>query len=409
MLAQGPVREIVMGSDVKRAMTSKTDRGNGPGGDGERAVRWVNRTAALAEVAANVAAGPLAVDTEADSFHHYRETVCLIQLSFGRTDALVDTLSGIDLSTLGGVLRDGGVRKILHGADYDVRMLERDCGLTLRGLFDTMVAARLVGERAFGLSALADKYLGVRLDKRHQRADWSLRPLPPELVRYAARDTRYLTALSDLLEARLVELDRTAWAEEEFRRLERLRWDENRREGEAWRRVKGVGTLTPRQLAVVCELVDLRERNARGRDVPLFRVMRDEVLVAAAREATSGSRGTVLKVPGLPRAWRQGRPARALLEAVERGLRRDARNCPEPPRRERPRRRTRGEEARLRRMGRERDRIAVALGLEPAVLAPRALLVRLAEQLDAGRPPEELAELRDWQLRLLGPVIEAAR
>lgn len=378
-------------------------------GSSEHAVVWVDRTEALAEVAADVSPGPLGVDTEADSFHHYHEKVCLIQLSFGQTDVLVDALSGIDLSTLGSVLRDGAVRKILHGADYDVRMLERDCGLTLRGIFDTMVAARLVGERAFGLSALLDKYLGVQLDKRHQRADWSVRPLPPELVRYAALDTRHLAALADLLEARLLELGRSAWAEEEFRRLERLRWDGERREGEAWLRVKGAGALTPRQLAVLRELADFRERRARDRDVPAFRVMRDEVLVAAARQATSGPGSGVLRLRGMPRAWREGGRARAFLEAVERGLRLDARMCPHPPRRERPPRRSRREEARLRRMGRERDRIAAALGLEPAVLAPRALLERLMVQLEAGEPLEELAELRGWQLRLLGPVIDVAR
>jgi ribonuclease D len=390
-------------------MKSKTGR-NGTSAEGahEHTGRWVEQTAELAEVAANIASGPLGVDTEADSFHHYREKVCLIQLSFGRTDVLVDTLSGIDLSVLGGILRDRAVRKILHGADYDVRMLERDCGLTLQGLFDTMVAARLVGERAFGLSALLEKYLGVRLDKRHQRADWSVRPLAAELVRYAVLDTRYLVALSNLLEARLVELARTAWAEEEFRRLERVRWQGDRRDGEAWFRVKGVGALTRRQLAVVRELADLRERSAQDRDVPPFRVMHDELLVAAARGATSGPRRAVLNLSGLPRAWRQGGRARALLEAVERGLALDAQECPEPPRQERPPRRSRREEARLRRMGRERDRIATGLGIEPAVLAPRALLEQVVAQLGTDQPLEDLQELRGWQLRLLGPVIDVA-
>jgi ribonuclease D len=331
-----------------------------------------------------------------------------MQLSFGGKDLLVDTLSGIDLSVLADVMRDGSVRKILHGADYDVRMLGRDCGLIVRGLFDTMVAARLVGERAFGLAALLDKYVGVRLDKRHQRADWSLRPLAPELLRYAALDTRHLATLCELLEARLVELGRSSWAEEEFRRLERVRWEGDRRDGEPWRRVKGVGALTRRQLAVVRELADLRERSARDRDVPPFRVMRDEVLVAVARGATSEAGRAVLELPGLPRSWRQGGRARVLLEAVERGLALEAQACPEPPSKGRPPRRSRRTEARLRRMSRERDRVANGLGLDPSVLAPRALLEGLVAQVDAGQPLEELAELRGWQLRLLGPVVDLA-
>jgi ribonuclease D len=372
-------------------------------------VRWVEQTAELREVVAGIGGGPLAVDTEADSFHHYREKVCLIQLSFGRSDVLVDTLSGVDLSVLGGVLADDGVRKILHGADYDVRMLRRDCGLTIRGLFDTMVAARLVGERAFGLSALLDKHLGVRHDKRHQRADWSRRPLPPELVSYAVLDTRHLATVAGMLESRLASLGREAWAEEEFRRVERVRWDEDRREGEIWLRVKGVRALDRRQMAVARELADLRERTARARDVPPFRILRDEVMLELIRAGTEGRLRPLAGMRGLPREWRGGSGARALQAAIERGLRIPAEACPKPPPQERRARPSREAERRLRRLCRERDRIAARVGLEPAVLAPRALLESVAAQVDRGRPLEDLPDLRRWQQSLLGPVIDAVR
>jgi ribonuclease D len=367
-------------------------------------VQWVERTEQLIEIAGDIGAGPLAVDTEADSLHHYREKVCLIQLSFGGRDVLVDTLAGVDVTPLAASFADRSVRKILHGADYDVRMLRRDCGLEVAHLFDTMIAARLVGERSFSLAALLERYLGVRVDKRHQRADWSLRPLPAEMARYAVLDTRHLSALAAALENRLRELGRSAWAEEEFRHVERLRWESDRREGDVWLRVKGTRALDRRQCAVVREIAGLRERVARERDVPPFRVMRDEVVVALARVSTETAPKDPLAVRGLPRAWRAGRRAGALREAIGRALALKEREWPEL-RRSAPRpRRTRAAEARLKRLRRRRDAIARDLGIEPSLLAPRALLESLVDLVEAGRPIAEAPRLRTWQRDLLGPA-----
>jgi len=389
---------------------SKAARKDGPGrGDGLAEVRWVERDAEVAAVAAEIGSGPLAVDTEADSFHRYREKTCLLQLSYRGNDVLVDTLSGADLTALDRIFRDRGVRKILHGADYDIRMLHRDCGLTVEGLFDTMIAARLVGERAYGLAALLEKYVGVKLDKRFQRADWSERPLPTEMVRYAVLDTRHLERLAGLLETRLEELGRGAWAGEEFRRLEAVRWGEERRAEDGWLRVKRTRELDRRQLAVVRALADLRELKAEARDVPLFRVLRDEVLVDLARAATEVGPEGASGVRGLPRSWRQGSRARDLREAIAAALLLEPEAWPVRPRQPRPPRPSAAEVARLRRAGHERDRIAESLGLEPALIAPRALLERMLAQQEANRPFEELPELRRWQLELLGPALEAAR
>ena len=140
-------------------------RGAGRTGREQRAVKWIERNPELQAVVEEIGGGPLAVDTEADSFHHYREKICLIQLSYRESTALVDPLSGLDPSPLKPVLSDRAVRKVLHGADYDLRLLARDFGIEVAGLFDTMIAARLVGERAFGLAALLETRLGVRLDK----------------------------------------------------------------------------------------------------------------------------------------------------------------------------------------------------------------------------------------------------
>ena len=369
----------------------------------EREVLWLDTTPALVPALAAVGSGPLAVDTEADSFHHYREKVCLIQLSFGTTDALIDPLAGLDLAPVRSVLGEPSIRKVFHGGDYDVRLLLRDAGIEVRGLFDTMVAARLAGETAFGLATLLEKHFGVVLDKRWQRADWSERPLPEPMVRYAALDTRHLIELAARLETRLGELGRLAWAEEEFRRIELARFSDAP-PPEPWRRFRELATLAPRQLAVLRELARWREAEAERRDVPPFRVLRDENLLATARFSPRAvdelSRGRVV-----PESWAAGERARELVAAVERGLTSDPaswpRLDPQDGRRRRPPR-----DDRLRCLCRARDRLAVGLGLDPALVAPRATLERVLEALDAGRALSEIEELRDWQRALLQPLLE---
>ena len=158
----------------------------------------------------------LAVDTEAASFHKYLDRVYLLQLSSRDETAVVDPLAVKDLSAFGAMLADPAIEVVFHDADYDLRLLHQEFGFQATHLFDTRVAAQLLDEPGFGLAALLEKYLGMRIDKRFQRADWSLRPLSDEMLAYAATDTRHLAELRDILRSRLVELGRLAWAEEEF-------------------------------------------------------------------------------------------------------------------------------------------------------------------------------------------------
>ena len=367
-------------------------------------VEWIRDGKALAARLARIGRGPVGLDTEADSMHHYPEKVCLVQLSFGGVDLLVDPLAGVDLSLLGPWLADETVPKILHGADYDLRVLHRDFGLTVAGLFDTMVAARLTGETAFGLADLLSKHLGVQLDKRFQRADWSQRPLPEAMERYAVLDTRHLQPLSETLAERLRELGRTDWAAEEFRQLERVRWSGNQ-EKEGFQRVKGSSSLDRRRLAVLRELHAMRERQARERDRPPFKILRDDALLVVARAAPSDASAFAgLRV--LPAAWRSGGRARMLLDAVRRGLATPESELPEPrSRRPRPTRMNSAQQARLRELRRFRDRLAADLGLDPAVIAPRAMLEGLAQRLDRGEDPGRLPDIRRWQIELLRPAL----
>ncbi|HSJ75172.1 MAG TPA: ribonuclease D, partial [Gemmatimonadales bacterium] len=158
----------------------------------------------------------LAVDTEAASFHRFRDRVYLLQLSSRHETAIVDPLAVSNLDSFGAVLANPSIEIVFHDADYDLRLLSQEYGFRATNLFDTRIAAQLLNEPGVGLAALLEKYLGVRLDKRYQRADWSARPLPREMLDYAASDTRHLPVLRDILRSQLSERGRLDWAEEEF-------------------------------------------------------------------------------------------------------------------------------------------------------------------------------------------------
>ena len=344
----------------------------------------------------------VALDLEADSFHHYHEKICLVQLTADGRDALVDPLAGVDLARFRELLLDPAVTKVFHGGDYDLRLLDRDHGLRVRGLFDTMVAARMVGERKFGLASLLAQHFGVHLDKSHQRADWSRRPLPDAMIAYALEDTRHLAALRELLEDRLRRLGRLDWAAEEFRRVEDVRWTVESDPETDFLRVKGIRKLDRREMTIVRHLHGWRDRRAAVRDVPAFRVAPDSALLAIAREAPS-SREALGAIPGVPRPLTRDPMAAEVLDVVREGAR-----APEVevPRNDGGRRKIPGvEDARFRRFKAARDAIAERLALEPSLIAPRRVLEAVAEHVDSGMDWEGVPDLRMWQRELLRPAV----
>ncbi len=344
----------------------------------------------------------VAVDLEADSLHHYREKVCLVQVSAGAVDWLVDPLAIRDLSPLAAVLADPAIRKIFHAGDNDLRNLRRDFGLRVSGLFDTMVAAQLVGEEKIGLADLLTRHCGVTLDKRFQRADWSLRPLPPGMVDYAVEDTRHLARLATILEESLAARGRLDWAAEECRLLEEAP-PAAVRAGPLFTRVKGAAGLDPRGLAILEELLRWREGEAERRDVPPFRVLGNEALLEIAR-CVPADTGTLLKVRELPRRIAD-RYGRALLAAMARG-----RSVPDDrlsayPRPERGTR-DREAEARLDKLKAWRTVEAARLGIAPGILINNDLLGEIARAVP--REPADLLRLeamKAWQRRELGPAV----
>ena len=223
----------------------------------------------------------IGVDLEADSFYHYFEKVCLIQIATESASYVIDPLALKDLSALHPVFSDPRIRKVFHGADYDIRSLYRDFRLEVENLFDTQLASKFLGLRESGLEALLRSRFHVELNKKYQRADWSQRPLSPEMLEYAAMDTLYLIPLARMLEKELEEKSRLSWVEEECLFLSKVRFALPSH-GPLYLRVKGAFLLDPRSLAVLEALLEFREAQAQKSDLPPFKVLGNEPLLKLA-------------------------------------------------------------------------------------------------------------------------------
>jgi len=348
----------------------------------------------------------VAVDTEAASFHRYRDRICLVQLSSAAHAAIIDPLALRDLTPLGELLADRGVEKIFHDADYDLRTLDRDYGFHATALFDTRIAAQLAGEPAVGLAALLQKYVGVTLTKEHQRADWSQRPLPAPMLDYAAADTRHLPALREGLREKLRTMGRLAWAEEEFALLEALRWTGTSDGADGYLRIKGARTLTGRQLAALRELYRWRDELAARQDRATFRIVDNEVLLATSRAlpTTLDALGATTGVP----AAHVRRHGADLVAGVQRALALSEDALPRIERVPRPPKDP-AFDARVERLKAARNRVATELGLEAGVLCGRPTLEAVARAHPNDRAGlAQLGELRRWQVEALGDALLAA-
>jgi ribonuclease D len=352
----------------------------------------------------------VAVDTEADSLHSYREKLCLLQISVpatgavgGITDAgpsvspgheaaravcdyIVDPLANIDLEPFRRVLEAKEI--VLHGADYDLRMLRRGLNLAPSKIFDTMIAARLLGIREFSLAALVKRYFGLTLLKGSQKANWAQRPLPARMAEYAINDVHYLLPLAEKLEAELDRSERRDWLRQSCQRaIEQAAVARARDQDELWR-IRGSGLLRGRSAAVLRALWQWREKEAEKADRPPFHVLRNEELLKAAGKFASGS------VPDYRHF--SVRRREAFREAAQAALRAPESEWPVSRRRfgTRPSNETvqRAEE-----LGRRRNRSAEELGLEPSFIAPRSTLEGIAA--DGTRAA---ALLVPWQRQLLG-------
>ncbi|MCU0232549.1 MAG: HRDC domain-containing protein [Thermoanaerobaculales bacterium] len=360
---------------------------------------WIESAEGLRAVAERcAAAGCIALDTEADSMHSYFHKVCLVQVTADSHHAVIDplALAPRDLEPLWRVVGDPAVRVLMHGADYDIRVLDRDYSAQVRGLEDTQVMAQLLGEPKTGLAALLEQELGVRLDKKHQRADWGQRPLTRSQVAYAAADTAYLAALAARLQRRLETLGRWSWAEEEFRTLEEVRFVAPPEDPLVFERIKGGHTLRGEARDRLFSLHRWRDGAARELDLPPFKILGNRQLLVLA-EAPPGDLEALAAVEGV-----SARVARHWGDEVLTHLQAPS---PAPPRTKAPRQPELGPEARqrLKRLLAVRDACAGALGLTPGLLCPRVCVeaVVLAAPRHAREQDLVAAGLRGWRLGVL--------
>lgn len=350
----------------------------------------------------------VALDTEAASFHRYHDRVYLVQLSTRNRTAVIDPLAVPDLGRLGTLLGNPAVEKIFHDADYDLRLLHHQYGFTPARLFDTRVAAQLLGEPGIGLAALLEHYLGIRPDKRFQRADWSVRPLSDGMLDYAAGDTMHLCELRDILRNKLVEMGRLGWAEEEFALIESARWNRGETDPrETFLALKGARPLERRALAILRELYAWREETASQLDRAGFRVMGNDVLLHLAQHPVE-TQEQLAAVRGVGREI-AGRRGGEVLAAIRRGLAVPEAELPRFPRG--PRRPPPDEalEARLQALKVRRNQLAEGLGLQPGVLCPNGTLEAIARlHPTAVEALAGIEGMRRWQREVIGADLLAA-
>jgi ribonuclease D len=341
----------------------------------------------------------LALDTEGASFHRFLDRIYLLQLSTRERSAIIDPLPIGAPAALGELLESDDVEVVFHDADYDLRLLHQDYGWHVTRIFDTRIAAQLLGIKSFGLAALLEQFFDVKLDKKHQRADWSMRPLTADMLEYAAQDTRYLLQLRDQMKAALEKAGRWHWAEEEFARLEGTRWEvEESMEG--FLRLKGARDLTRRELAILREVANWRDTVAENLDRATFRVAGNEVLFELARRAPRNV-SELASIKGMPKGMIE-RGGDDVIAAVRRGLEVPEAELPKFPRGQRWNK-DRDFDDRVARLKAVRDAAATRLELDPGVLCSRERLENIARS--GAKTIEDLAgvpDLRRWQIEEMG-------
>lgn len=246
---------------------------------------WVNTTQSLHQMVKELASQAcVAVDTESNSMHAFRERVCLLQFSSLKgADYLVDPLLLDDLSLLAPIFADPKIEKVFHAAEYDLICLRRDFGFSFANLFDTMQAARVLGYPSVGLDRLLGDKFGIKMDKRHQKANWAARPLTQEQIHYARLDTHYLFDLRDALVQELREKERLEFALEDFKRACLTEEQKQKSNGESWMRFSGRKDLSARELTVISQLCKWRDKEAERLNRPPYKVVMDDVFVVLAK------------------------------------------------------------------------------------------------------------------------------
>jgi ribonuclease D len=370
---------------------------------------FVDSQARLEELAESLLSESIvAVDTEADSFYHYFDKTCLVQIGTPKHNYLIDPLAlggPANLAPLGPMFSSPDVRILFHAAEYDIFVLKRDCGFSFSNIFDTMISAQLLGYPSVGLAALVEHHFGVIVPKEEQRSDWSRRPLTDKQLTYAVGDVIYLARLMKKVEKELKKLGRLEWAQEEFETLGTREWTERGFDEQGYLRIKGARKLEPDSLSVLGKLFLMRDARAREVDRPPFKVLGNRTLLEIATEMPTRM-NQLGKIKGITDLLIR-RMGEEILTAIEEG-----RKSPHPPipknTGEGRRRIDRATERRVTALKAWRAQRAEELTLDPGVLCPNASLEAIAiKNPSEGSDLEPVPELKGWFVREFGDEVSA--
>lgn len=344
----------------------------------------------------------MAVDLEADSMYHFQDKVCLIQLAVGHQIFIVDPIKLESIEPLKSAFGDNRIRKIFHGADYDIRSLFRDFHIVIHNLFDTELACRFLGIQQSGLNAVIQSFFQVKLEKKYQKKDWSQRPLPHDMINYAAKDVQYLLQLSDILEKKLIQKNRLRWVEEECRLLSTVRPNTNHNVP-LFLNFRGAGKLKQRELAVLEEVLIWRRETARKKDRPLFKVLGNHPILKLVHKKPRNKEELVecrsLSSKQLHMFGSQ------LLATIERGLNTPDDELPVYPRRRAPR----ISETTSRKVGKLKnwkETKAKKLSIDPALVLTKTQIVEIAKKTPANlQDLNAMNVMKAWQVREFGEEV----
>ena len=363
----------------------------------------IENNADLGKIALKLQKEPaIGVDLEGDSMFHYQEKVCLLQISTHSMNIVIDPLSVGDVSPLAPIFADARIRKVFHGADYDMRSLYRDFGIEVHSMFDTQIAAKFLGLRETGLASLLKEKFCVSSEKKYQKKDWSQRPLPVAMLQYAVQDICYLLPLADILEKKLMEKGRLFCVHEESELLSRVRPNSSGTRP-FFLGFKGAARLDPRSLAVLEKVLCFRDQEARRRDCPHFKVMGNNPIMEIVRMKPV-TQSDFTGIMGLSRRQIEHMGS-SLIEEIRDGLDMPEEKLPFYPNKSRERLRPK-EATRVKALKEWRERTGGNTGIDPSLVCTNAQIRALA--IANPEEPEgmgSIKEIKKWQIKLFGPDI----
>ena len=344
----------------------------------------------------------IGVDLEADSLHHFQEKVCLIQISSDQQNVVIDPLPLQDLSPLKPVFSNPAIKKVFHGADYDIRSLHRDFGIEIKNLFDTQLACMFLGIESTGLDSVLKTNFNVSLNKKYQKKDWSIRPLPAEMMDYAALDSAYLPLLSARLEKKLAEKGRLDWVYEECNDLSKVRFDTDN-EVPLYLKFKGAGRLEPELLGVLEALLQLRKNIAQKKDRPLFKIFSNTTIMQTTLEKPCHI--SHLKNKGLLSKKQVQMYGKIITDTVDAALKIPASDRPRYPRRK-VHASAPADPQKITILKNWRDKTAAKLKIDPGVLISNAVIhATVIEKPTVMNDLLKIKSLKNWRRKEFGEEI----